>query len=116
MESLCHSKDNPLPNSNITGACDQETATVSEFSELCTIRALGHHGGCLISMDHHLYNNLCDRWMKRPSQAQPYVPLTITANMKDYEDLGFQLPTVTRKLSLPSWPTQDAKAAWWAFR
>lgn len=102
MESLCRNKDNPKPNSTVTGACDQEAATVSEFSELCTIRALGHYSGRPISIDHHLYNNLRDRWMKRPSQAQPYIQLTLTANTEDYKALGFKLHTRTRPLTLPA--------------
>ena len=99
-EGLCRSKDNPKPDSKASDACSQEAAAFSEFSELCTIQAVGQRRGGPIAMDHHLYNNLCETWMKRPSQAQPYVRLNIAANKEDYRDLGFELLTPTKSLSL----------------
>ena len=42
-----------------------------------------------IALDHHLYDNLCDRWHKRASDPQPYVDVHVGAFEEDYRALGF---------------------------
>ena len=42
-----------------------------------------------IAVDHHLYDNLCDRWHKRASDPQPYVRVYFRAFEEDYRALGF---------------------------
>ena len=101
-EGLCRSKDNPKPSSEATNACDQEAAVFSESSNLCSVQAIGPHRRGPIIMDHHLYNNLRDMWIRGPSQAQPYIHLDVTADKEDYKDLGFELHAPTRSLSLPA--------------
>lgn len=96
-EGLCRSKDNPKPINKAADAYDQEAAA---FNELCTVKAIGHHHGGPIAMGHHLYNNLHDAWLKGPSRAQPYIRVNVTAHKQDYEDLGFDLQTPTKSVSL----------------
>ena len=50
----------------------------------------GKRTGCVnaIALDHHLYDNLCDRWHKRTSAPQPYVRVYVRAFEEDYHALG----------------------------
>ena len=43
-----------------------------------------------IQLDHHQYHSLSKCWVQKPSQPQPSVALTATANPDDYRALGFK--------------------------
>ena len=55
-----------------------------------------------IALDHHLYDNLCDRWHKRASDPQPYVRVHVGAFEEDYRALGFALRKQVRAAELPA--------------
>ena len=55
-----------------------------------------------ITLDHHLYDNLCDRWNKRASDPQPYVRVHIGAFEEDYRALGFALRKQVSVAELPA--------------
>ena len=44
-----------------------------------------------IALDHHMYDNLCDRWHKRASGMQPYIRVYVEAVEEDYHAVGFML-------------------------
>ena len=44
-----------------------------------------------ISLDHHVYDRLLDKWLKRPSKSQPFVRLSVTVQREDYKHFGFCL-------------------------
>ena len=99
FEGVCLSKDNPNPprNSTVVSACGQEAATLDE---LCNVRDIHHWNTTRpITLDHHLYNNMSDRWTRRTSRPQPYIRLTHSANAEDYTDLGFKLRASTKSLT-----------------
>ena len=99
FEDVCLSKDNPKPprNSTVVSACGQEAATLDE---LCNVRDIHHWNTTRpITLDHHLYNNMSDRWTRRASRPQPYIRLTLSANAEDYTDLGFKLRASTKSLT-----------------
>ena len=99
FEDVCLSKDNPKPprNSTVVSACGQEAATLDD---LCTVRALQHWNRARpITLDHHLYNNMSDRWTRRASRPQSYICLILSANAEDYTDLGFKLRASTISLT-----------------
>ena len=74
-----------------------DTSVDAVYKELCGIAVLSHRNGrTSVSLDHHLYDNLCDRWRKQPSPPQPYIKLKISVVAKDYKDLGFRLTKTTR--------------------
>ncbi len=52
-----------------------------------------------IALDHHVYSELNDCWIRQPSKPQPYVTLTVTCQPEDYVALGFE-PTTTRKQTI----------------
>ena len=91
LEVTCQSKDRPLfrkpPNMNDTSRQAENAA----FDALCSLSSSSEnqsiHG---ISLDHHLYSHLNDRWIRRASQPQPFVTLAITIHPDDYIALGFK--------------------------
>ncbi|MEO0563056.1 MAG: hypothetical protein AAF125_13190, partial [Chloroflexota bacterium] len=62
----------------------------------CGINA---HGQRVLTLDHHVYNDLCDTWIRRSSDPQPYVDITIKGLPSDFVALGFRLDQST--LSVP---------------
>jgi len=72
-----------------------ETAETSDEQsaafELCSVVNRPVANVNTITLDHHLYDNLCDRWHKRASDLQPYVRIYIGAFEEDYRALGFTL-------------------------
>ena len=62
------------------------------FESLFAINNLSQHRGSkTITLDHHLYSQLSDTWVKRPSKPQPYVNLTVGVHREDYKSLDFNL-------------------------
>ena len=47
-------------------------------------------------MDHHLYRESSDTWVKEPSQPQPYIKLLVRVQSEDYEQFGF-IPQVNQR-------------------
>lgn len=94
FDSMCRSKKQapkhkPLQNSASTTDIDECEGAV--FDALCTITNFGQHKGRhTINLDHHLYNNVCDRWVRQSSKQQPYVKVSVSVNPDDYKVLGFK--------------------------
>ncbi|KAJ8373500.1 hypothetical protein SKAU_G00040800 [Synaphobranchus kaupii] len=88
------------PSEETDGTCDEQTAG---FVELCTVTVASADGELrTLPLAHHLYDDMCDKWMKRASSPQPYVNLTLTNECEDYKALGFDLLKRTRAVSLPA--------------
>ncbi|KAJ8337924.1 hypothetical protein SKAU_G00368900 [Synaphobranchus kaupii] len=88
------------PSEETDGTCDEQTAA---FVELCTVTVASADGELrTLPLAHHLYDDMCDKWMKRASSPQPYVNLTLTNEREDYKALGFDLLKRTRAVSLPA--------------
>lgn len=97
MENLCRSKEKQK-TAHVGGSIIDEESSL--FSELCTIKAADPNNGGRITMDHHIYNNLRDIWVKRKSQPQPYVSVTVSADNRDYRDFGIKLTAQTKPLTI----------------
>ena len=48
------------------------------------------------ALDHHVYDQLSKMWLRRSSEPQPCVMLTVTPVREDYADLRFPLKSKTR--------------------
>ena len=60
------------------------------FEALCEVEC--HRDSVdVIKLDHHLYNNLSDRWMQQGSKPQPFVKLVAAVHLVDYAALGLKL-------------------------
>ena len=55
-----------------------------------------------LALDHHVYDQLSNMWLRRSSEPQPYAMLTVTPVGEDYADLGFPIKSRTRSSILPS--------------
>ena len=73
------------------------------FRPLYSVTILDQNPGRrAIALDHHVYDQLSKMWLRRSSEPQPYVMLTVTPVREDYADLGFPLKLRTRSNILPS--------------
>ena len=44
-----------------------------------------------VSLDHHVYDQPSDKWLRRPSKSQPFVRLSMAVQKEDYKHFGFHL-------------------------
>ncbi|RLJ22719.1 hypothetical protein DJ031_00325, partial [bacterium endosymbiont of Escarpia laminata] len=60
------------------------------FDSLCIINNTGRRRNeRFIALDHHLYNQLSDTWLKQSSKPQPFVKLGVDVLVDDYKLFGF---------------------------
>ena len=64
------------------------------FDSLCTVTMRCGKKG--VVLDHHLYRESSDTWVKEPSQPQPYTKLLVRVQREDYEQFGF-IPQVNQR-------------------
>ncbi|ELT96981.1 hypothetical protein CAPTEDRAFT_217178 [Capitella teleta] len=53
-----------------------------------------------VSLDHHLYDHLCDTWINCRSKPQPYISLTVSVHPEDFKTLGHPTSLKHRSTSL----------------
>jgi hypothetical protein len=53
-----------------------------------------------LAIDHHLYDNLSESWVRKASKPQPFVNLAIRILPKDYEAFGFNITTRTNTIAI----------------
>ena len=122
FDSMCRNKDNPRrprPSRNPTGTMDNDEEG-AVFDALCTISTFGQHKGRRsINLDHHLYDNLCDRWVRQASKPQPFVQVNVAIHQTDYKDFGFTLrpePDTVNKYAMADTGCQSCLAGLRAVR
>ena len=82
------------------------------FDSLCEVTTLGHHRS--IVLEHHLYNQLSDTWVRQSSKPQPFIKLTVRALREDYEHLGLTLtptPKPTQSFAMADTGCQSCLAS-----
>ena len=90
----------PTANSTNANVYEEQTAA---FVALCTISGPGTADGeRTLNLDHHIYDNLCDRWLRRSSQPQPFLDLDLSIAEEDYRALGFRLGRRAKTVTLPA--------------
>ena len=68
---------------------------------LCGVTTFGQHKTRrILNLDHHLYDNLCDRWVRQLSKPQPFICVSASVNPQDYNKLGFTLDTEPESRSI----------------
>ena len=72
------------------------------FGSLCALQSStatdpGRHS---VALDHHLYNQQTDTWVKQASKAQPFIKFTATVSPNDYAALGFSSSKSPRSITL----------------
>ena len=85
---MCRNKDKHKGRKGVHRTGDNSEGAI--FTSLCVIAATGKYKGKrTLPLDHHLYNQLSDTWMKQASKPQPFIWLTVDALHEDYDRLGF---------------------------
>jgi hypothetical protein len=97
-EGVCRKTQRASPSST-TIQLTQDDAT-AVFDTLCTVKDAPSIDTCAITLDHHVYNELCEMWEKRASDPPPMISVRIHAHPADMKDL--QLPSPISK------PTRSA--------
>ena len=82
FERVCRSKEKIKPKPRESAGTDEGMGAM--FNGLCSINQP-------ISLGHHLYHHLNDRWTQRSSLPHPYIKVKIEALPQDYKDLGLEL-------------------------
>lgn len=101
IEKVClGSRSAAQPPVGTDGAYDEQTAAVAELCTLTMANAADEPR--TLPLAHHLYDDMCDKWVKRASNPQPYISLTLTTVREDYRALGFDLQKHTRAVTLPA--------------
>ena len=100
--SVCRSRDKPRIGEAKPATNNDEESAV--FDNLCETSSHNTYGNA-ITLDHHVYHDLNDRWVKQPSKAQPYLKINANCHPEDYTALGYKL-TCTR----PRFAKLDAMA------
>ena len=63
FDQMCRSRDT---TSNCTTSEEHEDTVFNTLCSATSVHSIGNK--CSISLDHHLYNNICDQWLQRSSQ------------------------------------------------
>lgn len=102
LEKVCQGGRLARPPSEETDGAYDEQQTAA-FDELCTL-SVTSAGEKLrtLPLAHHLYDDMCDKWTRRPSNPQPYLSLTLSVKREDYKALGLDLQKSTRTVTLPA--------------
>ena len=96
FDNMCRSRSKPKDVLNV----DREGAI---FDSICASSSISQqHDGRTLSLDHHMYNEICDQWSKQTSQSQPFIKLQTTVHSEDYAALGFKVKISPRTASLPA--------------
>ncbi len=99
FQQMCRGRK-PVSGSTNTDACDQQTEALVE---LCATSAIGHDAAeRTLTLDHYLYDNLCNRWLKQSSRPQPFLNLKLSVAKEDYHALGFRLDRRVKSVTLPA--------------
>ena len=98
FETVCRSKTKPRNQQPNPSGSSHGEAEGAIFDALCTATSLAQaRVSNIISLDHHLYNHLNDRWVRKASKPQPFITLTATVNPAHYIALGYKPITVQPK-------------------
>ena len=63
-------------------------------------------------LDHHIYNQLLGKLLRRPSRLQPFIKLSVKIQEEDYDQFGLIFLSYQIPFLLMLWQTWDVRAAW----
>ena len=91
MESVCRAKQRTQaqqkpPPPNHSSAVEEGDGTT--FDALCSVTVETIDGQDIITLDHHLYDEMTDQWLTQRSQPQPTIDLRVRTATADYKALG----------------------------
>ena len=92
FDTVCQHKEKTKHNESGNPRTSPPNTESGIFDSLCTTTSTTTSGKT-IALDHHLYNNLNDCWVRQASKPQPYVKLTATLCPEDYSAFGLPAPS-----------------------
>ncbi|XP_061178429.1 uncharacterized protein LOC133187074 [Saccostrea echinata] len=101
LETVCRSKHKEnLP----TASPNTHNYESGVFESLCVLSdaACNHPSNKTIAIDHHLYDQLSDTWIRKRSKPQPFINVIIKLLPEDHKALGFSLKATTKTIKLPA--------------
>ena len=104
FDDLCRSRDRNKPaktSKNTNNASDIRECEGAVFDTLYTVSSSkinGHRR--TLTLDHHVYDNICERWTRQPSKSQPFIKVTASVSREDYQQFGFNLDSNDRSTTL----------------
>ena len=96
FDNMCRSRSKPKDVLNV----DREGAIFDSLYESSSISQ--QHDGRTLSLDHHMYNEICDQWSKQAYQSQLFIKLQTTVHSEDYAAHGFKGKISQGTASLPA--------------
>ena len=95
FSSVCRTKAQGLSKPKEKSApINNSTDTMSEcpiWEELCSVQSNSSVCEKEMYLDHHVYMNIVEKWIRKPSKPQPFIPVSASTKTADYEELGFKL-------------------------
>ena len=81
FEAMCRGQKANNAKSEVEGAV---------FDTLCAATNYDmNYDKRVINLDHHLYNQLSDSWVRQTSRPQPFIDITVRVDRDDYKHFGF---------------------------
>ena len=99
IESVCRSKEKTKRSS--PGAPHDNEGAIFDALCSCHTTETPHHGST-VPLDHHVYDNLTNTWLKKRSSPQPFIDVTIRIVPDDCSAFGLSLSTPTVSCSVPA--------------
>ena len=115
---MCHSKDKPKhsPSNKQSSTHPRVAANTvindnaffnqefkeAVFNSLCILSSSSsaQPSKQSVTLDHHLYNQLTDTWVKQASKLQPFINAATTLSLTDIAALGFSTSLSPRSTTL----------------
>ena len=98
-ENVCRDKSKESKNSEDETFASLCIGSISDKHIEASLRT-DFNGKRYCSLDHHLYDNLTDSWIKHSSRPQPFITLSVSAEKEDYRSFGLKLTSKTKKTDI----------------
>ena len=107
FESVCRGRTKARPDRT----SEQESAV---FNTLCELTV--QHNMASVSLDHHIYDYLSDKWLRRSSRPQPFVRLLVEVRREDFKHFGFHLSIPSSTISVDAMADTGCQSCLAGFR
>ena len=103
FESVCRGR----AKTKSSRTSEREDAIFDTLCELTIKRNMAS-----IPLDHHIYDEPTNRWLRHPSKSQPFVRLRVEIQKEDYENFGFHLSVLPNAVSVEAMADTGCQSCW----
>ena len=101
LEKACRNSANgPRRHNNHNAEIQDANQSSGVFDNLCSIHnctTSTNNASDVFALEHHVYDNMCQTWLRQRSRPQPMVRVSLQAVQEDFISLGFNLLVNARK-------------------